>query len=238
MTGNLQGLNVLITGASSGIGLAAAEAMAAGGARVGMVARRHDVLLAAAERVGGHPIQGDVTLPEDVERISKELSGTLGGAPDVLINAAGFFSIDALSETSVEDLDRNLSANIRGPFLMIRALLPAMRERGSGHIVNVGSVAGRLAFPGNAAYSASKFGLRGLHDVLAAELSGSGIRLTLVEPAATDTGLWDELDPDSRDDLPSRTSMLQAADVARSIVFAVSQPEGVEISHLALHSIR
>ena len=109
-----------------------------------------------------------------------------------------------------------------------------MLERGSGHIVNVGSVAGRLAIPGNGAYSASKFGLRGLHAVLAQELRGTGVRCTLVEPAATDTALWDALNPDARSDLPRRGEMLRPEDVARAVLFAVTQPRGVELSHLAI----
>ena len=238
MSETLRGLTALVTGASSGIGLATARALAAEGAWVGMVARRPEVLQAAADEVGGHAIAGDVVSPDDVERIRGDLLDTLGAVPDVLINAAGFFSIAPLVETTVEDLDRNLGANIRGPFLMARALVPAMRERGAGHIVNVGSIAGRLAFPGNAAYSASKYGLLGLHEVLTAELAGSGVRATLIEPAATDTGLWDELDPDSREDLPDRKTMLRVEDVARAILFVVSQPEGMEISHLALRSVR
>ena len=237
MSGSLRGLTALVTGASSGIGLATAEALAAEGASVAMVARRVEPLAAAAERIGGHAISGDVTSSDDVKRIRSTFARTLSGAPDILVNAAGFFSIDSLVETSTDAFDRSLSANVRGPFLILRALLPEMKERGSGHIVNVGSIAGRLAFPGNGAYSASKFALRGLHEVLAAELASSGVKTTLVEPASTDTSLWDELDPDSRDDLPDRAVMLRAADVARSIAFVVQQPAGVEISHLALRSV-
>ncbi|MGY8776607.1 MAG: SDR family oxidoreductase, partial [Longimicrobiales bacterium] len=98
---------------------------------------------------------------------------------------------------------------------------------GSGLIINVGSVAGRKAFPGNAAYSASKFGLRGLHEVLVEETRGTGVRATLVEPAATDTALWDSLDPDTNDGLPNRTDMLAAEDVANVIAFAATRPDGV-----------
>ena len=91
---------------------------------------------------------------------------------------------------------------------------------------------------GNGAYGASKFGLRGLHQVLAEEIRGSGVRATLIEPAATDTPLWDPLDPDSRDDLPSRSQMLTPDDVARAVVFALTQPAEVELSLLAIRSAR
>lgn len=235
---SLRGLSVVVTGASSGIGLATAEAMAAQGARVCMVARRAEVLAREAARIGGFALAGDVTSVSDVERIRSHLAEHIGGPPDVLVNAAGFFSIDPLAETKVEDFDRNLAANLRAPFLVLRAFVPAMKARGSGHIVNVGSIAGRTAFPGNGAYGASKFGLRGMHEVMAAELAGSGVRLSLVEPAATDTPLWDPVNPDGRDDLPGRASMLSPGDVARAIVFIISQPVGVEISHLGLQSVR
>ena len=113
-----------------------------------------------------------------------------------------------------------------------------MLERGSGHVVSIGSVAGRVAFPGNGAYGASKFGLRGLHAVLAEEVGGTGVRATLIEPAATDTPLWDPLDPDARGDLPSRAAMLRPEDVARAVVYALAQPAGVEVSTLALRASR
>jgi NADP-dependent 3-hydroxy acid dehydrogenase YdfG len=91
---------------------------------------------------------------------------------------------------------------------------------------------------GNGAYGASKFGLRGLHQVLAEEVRGTGVRATLVEPSATDTPLWDPLDPDSRADLPSRSSMLSPDDIARAVVFALVQPAEVELSLLAIRSAR
>src|SRR5690606_29080118 len=119
-------------------------------------------------------------------------------------------------------------------FLVIRALLPAMRERGEGLIVNVGSVAGRRALAGNGAYGASKFGLRGLHEVLVEEIRGTGVRATLVEPAATDTPLWDPLDPDTDPNLPGRADMLRPEDVAEAVVFVATRPPQVRIPLLQI----
>jgi NADP-dependent 3-hydroxy acid dehydrogenase YdfG len=235
---SLRGRTVLIIGASSGIGLATAEVMAAAGARVGMVARRKEVLERAAERVGGLSYAADVTAVGDVEGLSKWWVEMYAAAPDILINAAGAFTIDPFTETTPEDFDRNLAANLKAPFLVLRAFLPGMKSRGSGHVVNVGSIAGQTAFPGNGAYSASKFGLRGMHEVLAVELSGSGVRLSLIDPAATDTPLWDPLAAREGQGLPTRVSMLRAEDVARAILFVTNQPEGVEVSHLAIRSVR
>jgi NADP-dependent 3-hydroxy acid dehydrogenase YdfG len=109
-----------------------------------------------------------------------------------------------------------------------------MLVRRGGLIVNVGSVAGRKAFPGNAAYSASKFGLRGFHEVLLEEVRGTGVRATLVEPAATDTPLWDPLDPDSDPGLPDRAAMLSPDDVAEAVLFVATRPESVRIPFLSI----
>jgi short-subunit dehydrogenase len=122
-----------------------------------------------------------------------------------------------------------IEGNLVGPFLLMRAFLPAMLAAASGHVVTVGSVAGRVAFPGNGAYSASKFGVRGLHAVLAEELRGTGVRCTLVEPAATDTPIWDPFDPDRREDLPSRAVMLSPEAVADAIEYSITRPVGVQI---------
>jgi NADP-dependent 3-hydroxy acid dehydrogenase YdfG len=109
-----------------------------------------------------------------------------------------------------------------------------MRKRGRGDIVTVGSIADHEALPGNGAYAASKFGARGLHEVLRAELAGSGVRATLVSPAAVDTSLWDAIDPGERSRFPSREAMLRADDVADAILYAVTRPARVAIGEIRL----
>ncbi|MSR36845.1 MAG: SDR family oxidoreductase, partial [Gemmatimonadetes bacterium] len=181
----LAGQSALVTGASRGIGEAVARRLADAGARVHLLARRSRVLDRLAAELGGRAWTVDLA---DQDTLGTLLSGLVEeeGAPDVLVNAAGVFDVGAFAETPIEVFDRALYANLRGPFLVIRALLPAMLARGTGTIVTIGSVAGHRAFPGNAAYSASKYGLRGLLVVLGEELRGTGVRSTLVEPAATD----------------------------------------------------
>jgi len=109
-----------------------------------------------------------------------------------------------------------------------------MVERGSGHLVTIGSVADHVAFPGSTAYAASKFGLRGMHQVLAVELARSGVRTTLVSPGPVDTDLWDAVDPDSKPGFTKRRDMLHAEDVAAAVVFAVTQPLRVDVREIHL----
>ena len=110
----------------------------------------------------------------------------------------------------------------------------AMLERGNGDIVSIGSVADHRAFPENAAYGASKHGLRALHDVLRAELHGTGVRVTLVSPGPVDTSLWDEIDPDSREGFTPRSRMLPPNAVAAAVLFAVTQPADVDVELIRL----
>jgi NAD(P)-dependent dehydrogenase (short-subunit alcohol dehydrogenase family) len=225
----LAGAAVLITGATGGIGYAVAERVAEAGARVHVLSRSADTLAGLVARSGGRTWPADLTDDADVWSALDALQDTLRGPPDAVVNAAGAFALAPLAETSVEMFDRNLAVNLRGPFLVIRALLPAMLERDRGKIVNVGSVAGRRALAGNAAYGASKFGLRGLHAVLVEELRGTGVSATLLEPAATDTALWDALQPDGRGDLPPRSAMLRPEDVAEAVMFALTRPPDVRL---------
>jgi NADP-dependent 3-hydroxy acid dehydrogenase YdfG len=210
--------------------------MAAAGAWVGMVARGRDAPAAAAAEVGGHAITGDVGEPAGVHALANYVSELLGDAPDVLVSCAGAFSLSSLAAADPEELERLLAVNLRGPFLLVRAFLPLMLRRRSGHLIHVGSVAGRVAFAENGAYSASKYGLRGMHEVLLQEIRGTGVRATLVEPAATDTALWDAIDPAAHPGLPPREAMLRAEDVARVVVFAASQPRHVQIPNVAVEA--
>ncbi|MDX1675558.1 MAG: SDR family oxidoreductase [Longimicrobiales bacterium] len=229
---DLAGRRVVVTGATGGIGRAVARALAGAGAELFLVARTRDRLAAVADEVGGTAVPGDAGDPGDVESI-RAVVDAAGGA-HALVSAAGTFDLAPVAETAPAMFERMIHGNLRAPFLVTRALLPGMLERGEGHVVTVGSVAGRVAFPGNGAYSASKFGVRGLHEVLVAELRGTGVRATLVEPAATDTGIWDPLAPDDRDDLPGRGDMLDPIAVAEAVIFALTRPPSVSVPTVAV----
>jgi len=234
MTGasRLAGRTALVTGASRGIGRTVAELFAEEGARVFALARSEDALARLTRETGAEAIVADLTDDTGVWSALDELQDGIGGPPDIVVNAAGVFGIASCASESVRRFDDHLAVNLRGPFLVVRAVLPRMLERGAGLIVNVGSVSGRKAFPGNAAYSASKFGLRGFHEVLAEEVRGTGVRVSLVAPAATDTPLWDPLDPDADPSLPDRAAMLHASDVAEAILFVATRPGSVSIPAL------
>lgn len=230
----LRGHTALVTGASRGIGARVVERLTDAGARVWAAARDEAALDTLAERTGAMPLPMDITDDTAVWDATDRLQETLGGAPTLVVNSAGVFGLARCAAETVTGFDRALAVNLRGPFLVNRALLPSMLERGTGLIVNVGSVAGRRAFPDNGAYSASKFGLRGYHEVLLEELRGTGVRATLLEPAATDTSLWDPVDPDNDPLLPDRADMLSPDDVADALLFVATRPESVRIPLLQI----
>ncbi len=230
----LAGRSALVTGASRGIGRRVAERLAEAGARVWCLARSAEAVTTLAGELGGDAVVADLADDAEVWAALDQVGDQLGGAPDIVVNAAGVFGLAAGHAESVRAFDESLAINLRGPFLVNRAVLPAMLERGSGLIVSIGSVAGRKALPGNAAYSASKYGLRGYHEVLLEELRGSGVRATLVEPAATDTGLWDPVQTATRDDVPQRSAMITVDDVADAVLFVATRPDSVRIPLLQI----
>lgn len=230
----LRGRSALVTGGSQGIGRAIASSLAAAGVRTIIAARGAAALEQAGRELGVETVMADIADPAAVGHLADDVQGLLSGAPDILVNAAGSFTMAPLEGTPLSAFDAAIATNLRGPFALIRAFLPAMRQRGSGHIVTIGSVAGRAAFAGNAAYSAGKYGIRGLHAVLDAELRGTGVRSTLVEPAATDTALWDSIDFALNPGLPERSAMLPASAVADAVLFALIQAPDVAIRNIIL----
>jgi NADP-dependent 3-hydroxy acid dehydrogenase YdfG len=226
----------VVTGASRGIGLAVARGLAAQGARVAMLARSADALNAAASEIGerAFPIVCDVTDAQAIDGAVQAARRALGGIPDLVVNNAGLFELAALHETTADDFARALEVNLVAPFRLIRAFLPAMRAARQGHIVSIGSVADRTAFADNGAYASSKFGLRGMHEVLRRELAGTGVRATLVSPGPVDTALWDQVDLDNRPGFLPRSSMLKPEAVAAAVLFAATLPGDVNVDELRL----
>jgi NADP-dependent 3-hydroxy acid dehydrogenase YdfG len=231
-SGDLNGELVVVTGATSGIGAATSRRLAAAGARVLTVARTRDDVESMAREIGGIAVEADVATESGVAAVHGAVRAAGADAPAVFVHAAGAFRLAPLHETAVADFDEMLAVNLRAAFLLVRAFVPSMLARGSGDVVGIGSIAGRHAFPANGAYSAAKFGVRGMFAVLSAELRGTGVRASFIEPAATDTPLWDVVDMNASPGLPQRSDMLAAARVADAVFHAVTQPRDVVIPNL------
>ncbi len=225
----LVGRLALVTGASRGIGLAVAEELQAAGAHVVRLAR--SLTERSLERRTDLPC--DVTDPVAVSRtIARVLAER--GVPDVVVNNAGIFFVKPVADIAPEEFARTLAVNLTGPFLVARALVPAMVQRGQGHLVTIGSVSDHVPYTGSTAYAASKYGLRGVHEVMRAELSRTGVRTTLVSPGPVDTPIWDAIDPDAKPGFTKRRDMLRAEDVAAAVLYAVVQPARVAVTEIRL----
>jgi NADP-dependent 3-hydroxy acid dehydrogenase YdfG len=223
----------LVTGASRGIGLAVADALRAAGAHTVRLARS----LADGSGDRDTTVRCDVTRAAEVDAALRRLETTLG-VPDIVVSNAGVFAVKPLADTTPADFTASVATNLTGPFLVAHALVPAMARRGSGHLVTIGSSSDHIAYPGNSAYAAAKYGLRGLHEVIAAELAGTGVRATLVSPGAVDTAMWDAIDPDSKPGFRKRQDMMRPEDVAETVVFVVTRPERMSVTEIRLAPTR
>ncbi|HEX6898607.1 MAG TPA: SDR family NAD(P)-dependent oxidoreductase [Thermoanaerobaculia bacterium] len=208
----------VVSGAGSGLGREIALELARRGYDLALLGRRQAPLEETLEAAA--PCQGSI-LPCDVrdgvalERCAEEIRARWGGA-EIVVPAAGIASIAPIEQTSADDFSNILATNLTGAFLLIRALLPAMKERGRGWIFPLLSVAARRGFPGWSAYCASKWGLAGVVAVLREELQGTGIRITALYPGATDTPIWDQLPGDW-----NRAAMVPSREVARALAYVL-----------------
>jgi NAD(P)-dependent dehydrogenase (short-subunit alcohol dehydrogenase family) len=219
----------IVTGASRGIGAAIARLLAQRGWRLVLAARSGAELEElAGELPEAVAVPTDVTRAEDVQRLV-ETARVRFGRVDALINNAGLTHVAPFEQTSEEAFDRMMAVNVKGPFLCTQAVLPLMREQGSGEILNLLSVAAKRVFPEWSAYCASKFALDGLGKALAEELKGSGIRVGAIYPGATDSPLWDGVGPD----IP-RGGMMRPEAVAEAVAFMLDQPASARLSELVL----
>lgn len=228
----LGGKTAVITGASRGIGALTARTLIAEGAQVVSLSRS-----APQTGSGIEHMACDVTKPAAVEAAVEPVRRLLGGDPDILISNAGIFQVGGLDQMSAESFTDILQTNLFGPFFVLRAFLGGMKSRGTGHIVTIGSIADRLAFPENGAYSAAKYGLRGMMAVLRAELKGSGVRSTHISPGSVDTTIWDPIlarEEENPGRFPARSVMLRAEDVAAAILFAVTLPRRANVDELRI----
>lgn len=219
----------LISGASRGIGEATARLLHARGYGVGLLARNGARLEALARELpGALPLVGDVRRREDWERAVARMEEAFGGL-FALINNAGIGIMKPVAELSEEEVREVLEVNLMGPFLGLKAALPLLL-RSQGVVVNVGSLAGKNAFKGGAAYNASKFGLLGLMGAAMLELREMGVRVVNVLPGSVDTGFAGSP--------VGEGWKLAPEDVARAILFALEMPERALLSEMELRPTR
>jgi NADP-dependent 3-hydroxy acid dehydrogenase YdfG len=233
---SLDGKTAVVTGASSGIGAATARALAAAGAHVAVGARRTERLQEVGEDVIA--LELDVTDAASCERFVDEAIGALGGL-DVLVNNAGLsLGRDPFWESAEDDEGTVIDTNVRGLIRMTRLCLPHVRD--GGHIVNIGSIAGRQAYENAAVYVASKFAVRGFTYALREDLLGRPIRLTLVDPGLVETGfsvVRFRGDEEQAARVYERVEPLTPDDVAECVLFAVTRPLHVNVDELVVKAL-
>jgi clavulanate-9-aldehyde reductase len=236
---DLSGQVVAVTGASSGIGEATALACAQAGAHVALAARREDRIQALAQRIndeGGRAIAVPTDVGEEaqarafIERAHAEL-----GRLDVLVNNAGMMLLGPIESAPTEEWRQMIHVNVFGVLYCTHAALPLMREQGSGHVINVSSVAGRVARAGSGVYNLTKFGVGAFSESLRQEGVALGVRVTLIEPGAVATELSGHNRPEVLEQIQRRfegVTRLSAQDIAGAILYAIGQPPHVSVNEV------
>jgi len=232
----------IITGASSGIGQAAAKALAHKGIRVMLAARREDRLIELQKEIeaaGGTAAYRvtDVTSAEEMQALAQAAIEQFGQV-DILINNAGLMPLSYLNKVKIDEWDRMIDVNIKGVLYGIAAVLPHMEERQEGHIINVASVAGHLIRPSTAVYSGTKFAVRAITEGLRLELNPAHqIRATLISPGVVATELTETItDEDAMVAFKKRgiQTPLKAEEIADAIVYAIDQPASVDVNEILI----
>lgn len=235
---HLPGRTALVTGASSGLGLAISRALVRRGATVIGLARRVPKLAEARAELGASfiPVACDVTDEEEVAGVFEKLTPS-HGTIDILVNNAGLGRFGELDDLSLDDWDLMMDTNLRGVFLCTRAVMPGMKDQGArsgfgGHIVNVASVAALLGNPRLGGYNATKFGLRGLSESLMKEVRSHGIKVTCIYPGSIETEFSDGAG------IASSANPMTAEDVASTVVHVVETPDNYLISEVVMRPLK
>jgi NADP-dependent 3-hydroxy acid dehydrogenase YdfG len=245
MSNNIEGKVVVITGASSGLGEAAARHLSSLGATVVLGARRVDRIQALANELVGRAgralaIATDVTQFDQVQRLVDAAVQTYGRI-DVMINNAGLMPQSPLDRRKIDDWNRTIDVNIKGVLYGIGAALPYMQKQKSGHIINVSSVAGHKVRAGGVVYAATKHAVRVISEGLREEVKPYDIRTTVISPGAVDTELTDSItEPDVAENLKKFYAQVAvpADSFARAVAFAISEPAEVDINEILYRPTR
>jgi serine 3-dehydrogenase len=234
---------VLITGASSGIGEGCAKRFAASGAALVLAARREErlkTLKNSLEKRHGVEVRIrvlDVTDRRVVEDFARALADDIT-APDVLINNAGLASgLDKFFEGDFEDWDRMIDTNVTGLLNVSRYVVPLMVGQNSGHIINIGSVAGHIVYPGGNVYNATKFAVRALNQAMAIDLVGTNLRVSSIDPGAAETEfsvVRFHGDEEKAREVYDGFKPLTGDDVAEAVHFVANAPDHVNVQNLVI----
>jgi NADP-dependent 3-hydroxy acid dehydrogenase YdfG len=234
-TNDPTGRVAVVTGASSGIGEATARALAADGYRVALLARRLDRIQGLAEELGDGAIaiQADVTDRDSLVAASRGVQDELGGV-DILVNSAGVMLLGPFSAQLSDDYRRMIETNLLGAITTTEVFLDQLLADDGGDLVNLSSVAGRTARPGNAVYAATKWGMNGWSESLRQQLQPN-VRVIVIEPGAVDTELPEHIthgETRSAVEQMYQATSISAEDIAEIIAFAVSRPRSVSLNEI------
>lgn len=226
---NVAGRTILVTGATGGLGAAIARRLHAADAQLVLTGRRLEVLEPLATEVRGRALAVDLTDAAAVERLAEEYADV-----DVLVANAGLPGSGHLLTFSVEEIDRALAVNLRAPMILSRLIGERMVARGSGHIVLMSSLSGKIGSPGSSVYSSTKFGLRGFAQGLREDLAPSGVGVSAIFPGfVRDAGMF----ADSGAKLPLFVGTATPKQVADAVLRAIERDRGeVEVAPLALRA--
>ena len=236
----------VITGASSGIGEATAEVLAAEGAAVVVAARREERLEDLVGRINGNGgkvlgVACDVTDEQQAHNLIKRGRDEFGRV-DILVNNAGVMQLSKVQKGLSDEWRTMFEVNVLGLLYATDAAIEMMKEQGSGHLVNISSLASRGTRPGVGVYSGTKMAVNGISESLRQELLEDNIRVTMVEPGAVETELPDHItDDEAREGLSSlleQLDPLKAEDIANAVVYVVTQPERVSINEILIRPSR
>ncbi len=245
MSQNIEGKVVVITGASSGLGEAAARHLSANGATVVLGARRADRIQSLADGLTANgrkatAVTTDVTHSDEVKRLVDTAVQTYGRV-DVMINNAGLMPHSPLERLKIDDWNRMIDVNIKGVLYGIAAALPYMKQQKAGHFIFVSSVAGHKVRPGSAVYAATKSAVLVLSEGLRQEVKPYNIRTTVISPGALATELPNSItEPDIADNVRKfvQEIALPAESFARAVAFAMSQPEDMDVNEILFRPTR
>jgi short-subunit dehydrogenase len=228
---SVKGKNVLITGATGGIGAQAAKMLATSGANIFISGRNAEKLKELAESLqipAERVLVADLSDPLSVQSMANHIHGLVPSL-DILVNAAGIGIIKPMETLTLEDFQKTLNSNLVGPFNLLKAFLPEMKTQKKGLIINIPGVLGKVPMAGASAYSASKFGLVGMMQSVREELKRTEIRITNLFLGGVDSPFWDNIDLRVQ-----RDKMIVAEEAAKAIWFLCQQPRSGVVSEMVL----